>query len=130
MSHTFSRAVAAIALLGSLGACAARDTGSIVEPDLSAGTAVEVHNEAFADMVVYAVTAVGRWRLGMVRGHGTATLEIPRRLVPVAGGLELLADPIGGEPYRLSAIGVSPGQWVEVTLHDVPSLSRISVWTR
>lgn len=130
MSHTFTRALGAIVLLGSLGACAGRELGSAVEPDPSEALAVEVRNEAFSDIVVYSLHAGTRWRLGMVPGNRTVTLEIPRHLVPAAGALELLADPIGGSPYRLSAAGVSPGQWVELTLRESPAMSQVAVWTR
>ncbi len=130
MSHFFSRAITAVALLGSLGACASREPGLAVEPDPSAALAVEVRNEAFSDIVVYSVSAGTRWRLGLVPGNRTVTLEIPRHLLPAAGPLELLADPIGGSPYRLSAASVSPGQWVELTLRESPSMSQVAVWTR
>src|SRR5688500_344837 len=91
MSHFFSRAITAVALLGSLGACASREPGLAVEPDPSAALAVEVRNEAFSDIVVYSVSAGTRWRLGLVPGNRTVTLEIPRHLLPAAGPLELLA---------------------------------------
>ena len=130
MSHTFARASAAVALLASLGACAGRNLGVPVEPDPSQSLAVEVRNEAFSDIVVYAMNADSRWRLGMVPGNHTVTLEIPRHLVPVAGPLELIADPIGGSAYRLSAASVSLGQWVQLTLRESPSTSEVAVWTR
>ena len=130
MSHRSSRAVAAIALVVSLGACATASPGFGSPADPSEDTAVEVRNQAFSDMIVYVLSGGGRWRLGIVPGNSSATLRLPHHLVPAAGALELLADPIGGRAYRMSAVGVSTGQWIELTLHESPSMSQISVWTR
>jgi hypothetical protein len=78
---------------------------------------VQVQNQGFADMVVYAVSGGQRIRLGMATGHSTKTFTIPRTLVRGAGPIRFLADPIGGNRTPVSEeLTVHPGEVVTLTI--------------
>jgi hypothetical protein len=78
---------------------------------------VQVQNQGFSDMVVYAVNAGQRLRLGLATGHSTKTFTIPRYLVRSAGPLRFLADPIGGDRTPVSEeLTVAPGETVTLTI--------------
>lgn len=78
---------------------------------------VQVQNQGFADMVVYAVSGGQRIRLGLATGHSTKTFAIPRTLVRGAGPIRFLADPIGGNRTPVSEeLTVQPGEVVTLTI--------------
>jgi hypothetical protein len=96
-------------------ACGGRARETNPEPAESA--MVEVENQGFADMVVYAVNAGQRIRLGMATGHSTQRFTIPRHLVGGAGPIRFLADPIGGNRAPVSEeLTVEPGDVVTLTI--------------
>jgi hypothetical protein len=102
-------------LLAMVTACAgrARDTGA--EP---AGSAmVQVENQGFSDMVIYAISGGQRVRLGLASGHATKAFAIPRYLTAGAGPIRFLADPIGGRRTPVSEeMSVQPGDLVTLTI--------------
>ena len=78
---------------------------------------VEVENQGFNDMVIYAVDGAQRVRLGSVTGHSSRTLTIPRHLVGGGATIRFLADPIGGNRTPVSEeMVVQPGDIVSLTI--------------
>lgn len=78
---------------------------------------VEVENQGFSDMVIYALDGAQRIRLGSVTGHSSRTLAIPRYLVGGGGTIRFLADPIGGNQTPVSEeMVVQPGDVVSLTI--------------
>jgi hypothetical protein len=71
---------------------------------------VQVENQSFYDMTVYAVRSGMKIRLGIVSGNTTAMFEIPRSLVSPGLPIRFMADPVGSSRTPFSEeIGVSPG---------------------
>jgi hypothetical protein len=98
-----------------LAACGGRSADVSPEPDAPAR--VQVQNQGFSDMVIYALNGAQRVRLGTVTGNSTRTFTIPRYLVGGAGPLRFLADPIGGNRTPVSEeMTVQPGDLVTLTI--------------
>lgn len=78
---------------------------------------LQVENQGFTDMVIYAVSSGQRIRLGLVTGNSTKTFTIPRYLAGGAGPIRFLADPIGGNRTPVSEeMSVQPGDLVTLTI--------------
>jgi hypothetical protein len=78
---------------------------------------VQVQNQGFTDMVIYAVSGSQRVRLGIATGNSTQTFTIPRYLVRGAGPLRFLADPVGSDRAPVSEeLTVQPGDLVTLTI--------------
>lgn len=78
---------------------------------------VQVENQGFADMVIYAVSGGQRIRLGLATGNSTRTFTIPRYLVGGATPVQFLADPVGGNQTPVSeTMAVQPGDLVTLTI--------------
>jgi hypothetical protein len=76
-------------------------------------TAIEVENQGFQDMTVYALRSSQRVRLGIVPGHSTRVFEVPRALLGGLATLRFIADPIGTtRPSVSEEITVAPGDTV------------------
>jgi hypothetical protein len=107
LSHVF--------VLAMFVACAGRSQGTRTEP---AGPAmVQVENQGFSDMVIYAVSGGQRIRLGLATGYTTKTFTIPRYLTGGATPVQFLADPIGGNRAPVSEeMTVQPGDVVTLTI--------------
>jgi hypothetical protein len=102
-------------MLAILTACAGRsqDTG----PGPASSAMVQVENQGFTDMVIYAISGGQRVRLGLATGNSTKTFTIPRYLIGGAGPIRFLADPIGGNRTPVSEeMSVQPGDLVTLTL--------------
>lgn len=83
---------------------------------------VEVRNNNFYDVVVYALTSGVRTRLGTVGGHGKQLLRISASLVS-SGMLQFAAHPIGSNSHAtLDRVSVQPGQRVSLTI--MPSIEQ------
>lgn len=88
-----------------------------VSPRPEGQAMVEVENQGFSDMVIYAVHGTQQVRLGSVTGHSSRTLAIPRYLVGGGATLRFLADPIGGNRTPVSEeMAVQPGDVVSLTI--------------
>lgn len=87
-------------------------------PDPGSPATLQVENQGFTDMVIYAVSGAGqRTRLGLVTGNSSQTFTIPSYLVRGAGPIRFLADPIGGTGAPVSEeILVRPGDTVGLTI--------------
>ena len=102
-------------MLAILTACAGRsqDTG----PGPASSAMVQVQNQGFADMVIYAISGGQRVRLGLATGNSTKTFTVPRYLTVGAGPIRFLADPIGGNRSPVSEeMTVQPGDLVTLTI--------------
>ena len=106
-SHVFMLAI--------LTACAPRTQDS--DPEPSSTAMVQVENQGFTDMVIYAVSGGQRVRLGLATGNSTKSFTIPRYLLAGAGPIRFLADPIGGSRNPVSEeMSVQPGDVVTLTI--------------
>lgn len=81
-------------------------------------TAVEVRNQAFADMTVYVVEATGaRRRLGFAPGASTIVMRLPASLIGMGREVHFVVDPIGSTRTAMSnRMFVSPGDTVMLTI--------------
>jgi hypothetical protein len=104
------------AVLIALASCGGRPHAeSGATPDSPA--MLQVENQGFTDMVIYAVSGGQRVRLGMVTGNSTKSFTIPNYLVRGAGPLRFLADPIGSNRTPVSEeMTVQPGDTVSLTI--------------
>jgi hypothetical protein len=79
-------------------------------------TIVEVDNQGFLDMTVYASRSGQRSRLGIARGNSKSDLEVPSMLISGLTPVRFIADPIGGSRASVSQeINVIPGDTVVLT---------------
>lgn len=102
--------------LGSAAGCAALHRGSpAIDPNQP--TVVQVDNEGFLDMTVYAARSSQRVRLGIASGNGKTNLDVPMSLINGLTPLRFVADPIGGQRASVSQeITVAPGDTVVLTI--------------
>jgi hypothetical protein len=78
---------------------------------------LEVENQGFSDMVIYAVNGAQRVRLGLATGNSTKSFTLPSYLVRGTGTLRFLADPVGGTSTPVSEEStVHPGDIVTLTI--------------
>jgi hypothetical protein len=98
-----------------LGACGGRPAETSANPESPA--TLQVENQGFADMVIYALNGAQRVRLGMATGNTTKSFTLPSYLIRVGGPLRFLADPIGGNRSPVSEeMTVEPGEIVTLTI--------------
>ena len=91
------------------------------------GVVVEIQNDNFSDVDVYAVAGGGRQRLGTVTGNTSSQFAIRSSRIP-SGQLRLVAAPIGGEGRASSgSLNVSPGNVIHFTVAPVLSQSSATV---
>ena len=80
-------------------------------------TIVQVDNQGFLDMTVYAARSSQRVRLGIATGNGKTNFNIPSILMSGLTALHFVADPIGGRRASVSQeITVAPGDTVVLTI--------------
>jgi hypothetical protein len=78
---------------------------------------LQVENQSFADMVIYAINGGQRIRLGLATGNSTKSFTIPAYLVHSGSVLRFLADPIGGDRTPISEqMTMQPGELVTLTI--------------
>ena len=81
--------------------------------DQNERTVIQVDNQGFLDMTVYAARSSERVRLGIASGNRKTNLTIPSSLIFGLTPLRFVADPIGGRRASVSEeITVSPGDTV------------------
>lgn len=91
-------------------------------------TVVEVFNNNWLDINVYAVRSGTRIRLGMVRSMETVSFKLPESALATAGTIRLLADPIGSRRSHLTdGILVQRGDRIRWSLENSLALSHYSV---
>jgi len=91
---------------------------------------VEVTNNNWSDVVVYAVRETGpRVRLGMVTSMGTQVLRLPQGIVNTIGGIRLVASPIASSSqFQTEPMNVWPGQTIELRIENHLGISTVQVW--
>ena len=106
-------------LLLAAGACAGAGSGS-GNPSPSEPTVVEVDNQGFVDMTIYAVRSSQRFRLGLATGNSKTRLTIPTSVSGGLASLRFIADPIGGRRNTVSQeITIAPGDTVVLTIPPI-----------
>jgi hypothetical protein len=104
-----------ILALAALTACGGRSPEANPNPESPA--MLQVENQSFSDMVIYAVSGAQRVRLGLATGNSTKSFTIPIYLIRGAGPLRFLADPIGSNRTPISEeLSVQPGDIVGLTI--------------
>jgi hypothetical protein len=113
------RSIAFFALLVVGAGCKTVSAGSGAS-DPTGPTVVQVDNQGFLDMNVYALRSSQRLRLGTAPGNGKTNLTVPPALVSGLTSLRFIADPIGGRRASVSQeITVAPGDTVVLTIPPV-----------
>lgn len=80
-------------------------------------TVVEVNNQSFLDMTVYAVRSAQRVRLGLATANSKARFTLPPGLLGGMSTLRFVADPIGSNRASVSQeITIAPGDTVVMTI--------------
>ena len=83
-------------------------------------TRLQVDNQQFLDMAVYAVRSFERIRLGTANGNSKTNLRIPSALVFGLTPMRFIADPIGATRASVSEeITVAPGDTVVLTIPPI-----------
>lgn len=80
--------------VASLGCRTGRTAGN--EDEGPVRTTIDVQNQDFNDMTVYALVNGSRTRLGIADGNKTTVLTIPDYLINGTTFMRFVADPIGG----------------------------------
>lgn len=110
------RSIAFALLLPGAAACSAFSRGS-GNSDQNQATVVQVDNQGFPDMTVFAARSSQRVRLGTATGNSKTNFTIPPSLVSGLTALRFVADPIGGRRASVSEeIMVAPGDTVVLTI--------------
>lgn len=107
-------------LLAGCGAAGGDDLSP--DPRVTDRTVVDVDNQGFLDMTVYAVDGIQRVRLGVAQGHTVTPLTIPTHMIQGTAALRFYGDPVGANNTPVSdEIVVYPGD--QMTL-IIPSERR------
>ena len=108
----------AVLLIG-IGACNAFSRGSGISQQ-NGPTVLQVENQGFLDMNVYAARSAQRVRLGTATGNSKTNFTVPASLVSGLTPLRFIADPIGGTRASVSQeITVAPGDTVVLTIPPI-----------
>lgn len=100
-------------------ACSGFKRGS-ASPKQNEPTTLQVDNQGFLDMTVYASRSSQRVRLGTATGNSKTNLRIPSALVNGLTPLRFIADPIGATRASISEeITVAPGDTVVLTIPPI-----------
>lgn len=92
------------------------------------GVVVQVVNQNFNDVDVYAISGTRTTRLGTVFGNSTETFPVERWRVDGTGDLRLLADPIGSSyAYLSDQVIASPGDTVQLQVSADLGMSTVTV---
>jgi hypothetical protein len=115
-----ARLIGITLVLATLLACNAIRRGANTDnTNLNGPTIVEVDNQGFLDMTIYATpsSSTQRVRLGIANGHAKTNLTIPPFMISGLATLRFIADPIGGRRATVSQeIVVTPGDTVVMTI--------------
>jgi hypothetical protein len=123
-----AKGVAAAALIILLSACSTRASDTIPMPAEYGEARIEVRNNNWSAMRVYAVRGTSRFRLGTVTSMDTQVLRIPRALASSSGEIRLIADPIGSREMHVTRnINVLPGQMLSFQIENHLPISSIFV---
>ncbi len=114
-----ARSIAVTFLFLGAAACSTLSRGSATASRIQP-TVVQVDNQGFLDMTVYAARSSQRMRLGIATGNTKTSLTIPSMLMNGLTPLRFVADPIGGNRASVSQeITVTPGDTVVLMIPPV-----------
>ena len=114
-----TRSIAFALFLTGIAACSTFTRGS-GSTDQNQPTVLEVDNQGFQDMDIYAVRLGQRVRLGLATGIHKTNFTIPSSLVSGLTPFSFVANPIGGRRASVSQeITVAPGDTVVMTIPAV-----------
>jgi len=109
--------LAAVLLAAGLAACSHNPPPSPELGTPQANVLVTVQNQNVNDVDVFAVINGVRQRLGTVVSQSSSSFEIPWDRIGPAGGVSLIAAPIGSSgAYRSGKLTISPGSQVSLTV--------------
>lgn len=118
--------LAGIALVAPGCSSSARPTNGPLPHD--AQTTVQVSNQNWSDMVVYALSNGLRVRLGTVTSMSARRLAVPRHLLTGSGEFRLAVDPIGSpQGFITQPMQVYPGSRIEFVIQNNLPISSYSV---
>jgi hypothetical protein len=118
-SHMKIQSLAFALVLVGAAACKTLSHGSSTA-DQNQPTVLQVDNQGFIDMDVFALRSSQRVRLGTAPGASKSNFTIPPSLVSGLTPLRFIADPIGGRRASVSQeITVAPGDTVVMTIPPV-----------
>lgn len=111
-----------LAIVAGLAACGGRHAPSPFDPQGATTLRINVDNQNFDQVRIYAITVRGPQSLGQVGGRssGSFTMEW-RQLDEIRFRLEFLA----AEQYETPRINVSPGDRVEVYISENPNNTTV-----
>jgi hypothetical protein len=88
---------------------------------------LQVVNNNWNDIVIYALIDGTRTRLGDVGASRTTMLRLPNTLITASGMLQLILDPLGSRStFRTGHIMVNGGQRVRLLIENE---LRLTSWT-
>lgn len=88
---------------------------------------LQVVNNNWSDIIIYALVDGSRTRLGDVGSARTRTLRLPNSVLASSGQLQLVLDPLGSRSaFRTGVILVSGGQRVRLQIENE---LRLTSWT-
>lgn len=116
-----------------LSACAAgtsiQDGPAATSPD--GGAEIQVTNNNWSDVRVFAERDGLRVRLGQVTTMSTERFRLPATLAHASGTIRLIADPIGsGGRHVTHPLNVWPGQLIDYTVSNELAISTASIRSR
>lgn len=125
-TRTMKSIAIAVAVAASTISCAPR---SSLNHQLAAGpraTFVNITNNNWSDMKVYALIGGVRFRLGMVNSMASTRIRIPQAYLGHSSELSLFLQPIGGRiGYTTQGILLDAGSVLECTIQNNLRLSTI-----
>lgn len=108
--------------------CSPTEAGPGTIAPADPATTVEVFNNNWMDINVYAVRAGARIRLGTVESMSRQTFRLPASTITTAGMIRLLADPIGSRRSHVTdGIVVQQGDRISWNLENSLPLSHYTV---
>lgn len=92
---------------------------------------INVANNHWSDIIVYAESGSNRVRLGRVGSMRTAKFPRPRAFVSNGQTVNLVARPLGAQTgYSTGPIPLHPGQDLQLNLENNLRISNWAVWLR
>ncbi|CAN5626629.1 hypothetical protein BH23GEM6_BH23GEM6_03600 [soil metagenome] len=123
-----TRSTVSAALILLMSACSTRGSDTIPMPREYTDTRVEVTNNNWSAMRVYAVRGTSRFRLGTVTSMDTQVFRLPRAFSGASGEIRLIADPIGSHEMHVTPnINVAPGQMLSFQIENYLPISSLFI---
>lgn len=124
--HSRAALAGLVVLALALPGCAGRKEVDDAVPSRVSTSLVEIENQHWSDVVVYAESGGTRARMGTVTSMSGQTFRLPIGLGSGQVRVVFVLDPIGTiEVHRMEAVSVAPGQRIRLRL--LPELAQSSV---